>query len=273
MIDTVNGQTRIRRWPRKRGAPKSPAQRESRDKFRAAQLAAKFLSPTMFATITMARAGTPILPRDIVTAMLFGRLLSVRTLSGKEIWPMPALVDVSSALDVITQTPGRSLRRGETYWEAYIPSSGGGGSWTEVLNEVILSPTASIDIAGLADFSEVQIVVRNITKSVAGAPIVRASTDGGATYWNTSGDYVLVAAPGTLTNGSGATIHANNVTTARSGTMTWSLAPAGGISTAQSHNQGIAYQFVASTAKITDLQMTNTAGGNFTGGQVVVLAR
>lgn len=122
MVDTVNGKVRVRSWPRPRGQAKTKRQDESQRKFAAIQLASKFMSPQQMLDIMQAREGTPILPRDIVTSMLSNRLLRIILDDGRKLYPMPARIDVSDALDALGQTPGSQLIRGPELWEATVPS-------------------------------------------------------------------------------------------------------------------------------------------------------
>lgn len=128
MIDTHNGKIRIRRWPRSRGKTRSPAQKASEEQFRAWQWATKYISPTMYSDIVEARKGTPILPRDFLTAMFAGSLIAIVTTDGKVLWPMAARNKISETLDALGQTEGFILRRGPDYWEAVPQGSGGGSS-------------------------------------------------------------------------------------------------------------------------------------------------
>lgn len=118
MMDVSQGQERVRAWPRPRPTTRSAAQRASEAKFAAAQLAAKYISPGMMRDVIEARKGTPILPRDITTSILFNRFMAIGLPKGGMLYPMPARNDVSESLDTITQTPGFILIRGTDSWEA-----------------------------------------------------------------------------------------------------------------------------------------------------------
>lgn len=134
MVDTVNGKIRVRSWPRKRPGRGTLAQQETRAQFAAYQWAAKYISPQQMVDVMNGRAGTPILPRDALTAMWSGRLIAFITSYGKVLWPMPARIDTSEALDTISQTEGQQLVRGPTGWEAFtpVPAQNGGSAWLQV---------------------------------------------------------------------------------------------------------------------------------------------
>lgn len=116
MEDVAFGKERIRAWPRKRPNP-SPKQRLAQEQFRAAQAAAKWMSPDVLLFFRETVEGTPLLPRDLVTSMLYNRLAAFQLDDGRLLFPMPAKIDVSQSLDAISQTPGTILVRGEQYWE------------------------------------------------------------------------------------------------------------------------------------------------------------
>lgn len=132
MEDISGGKTRVRSWPRKRGKAKTAAEQDRQDKFAAAQLAARYISPQQMVDIINARAGTPLLPRDVVTSIQYNRLAMFVLPDGRRWYPMPAYNDVSECLDTISQTPGDLLIRGTNGWEpiAYTPPSGTTGPVT-----------------------------------------------------------------------------------------------------------------------------------------------
>lgn len=132
MHDVSQGKERFRVWAKKRGKPKTTAEREANLRFAMAQLATKYISPTQYADWINATNGTPLLPRDMMTAMFYGRLLAFRTMDRKVLWPMAARTSVEEALDIITQTIGDVLLRTANGWEGTPIAAlggGGGGLW------------------------------------------------------------------------------------------------------------------------------------------------
>lgn len=124
--DISQGAERVRKWPEKRGRTRDRAEKARLDKFRAAQMAAKFMAPQIVQAFTDAVKGTPLMPRDLLTSMVYGRLAMFVLDDGRALWPTVAQNDVSRALDVLSQTPNTILVRGEEAWEG-VPYGGGGG--------------------------------------------------------------------------------------------------------------------------------------------------
>lgn len=114
--DVSQGKIRIRKWPQKRGKPPTQAARDNLEKFSQAQRACKFMAPQIVQKFTDATANTPLLPRDLLTSILYNRLAAFVLDDGKVIWPMPAMIDVSQALDTLGATTGGLLARGSQYW-------------------------------------------------------------------------------------------------------------------------------------------------------------
>jgi hypothetical protein len=87
MIDTVRGVPRARAWPKKRGSPKSPAQRFAVEEFKRASDLTKRLDGAIMAELYEAADGTPFYPRDLAFMAMFGRMLAVTDLvRGPEGW-------------------------------------------------------------------------------------------------------------------------------------------------------------------------------------------
>lgn len=127
MQDVSSGVERNRAWPSKRKKNLPAVTKDQNDWFRQAQWATKYWDPKLYMQAMAAVKGTPLLPRDIMTMIMAGRLASIRRNDGRIMYPMAGVADVSAYLDVITQTVGQALRRGEQYWEGYTPGGGGGG--------------------------------------------------------------------------------------------------------------------------------------------------
>lgn len=125
MLDVVNGQERARGWPKKRGKKLHPTTIDQNEWFRQAQWATKFMPAEMYWKVAQAVQGSPLLPRDILTMMMAGRLLAFTGPDGTTIWSRQVLSDVSDALDAITNSPGAMLIRGEDGWIALMPGAAG----------------------------------------------------------------------------------------------------------------------------------------------------
>lgn len=133
-MDTANGKLRARAWPRKRNKPKTKEQAALENNFRLAQICTKYFEPRLYADAINAVAGTPLLPRDIMTMQLFNRLVMFKLDDGRELWPMTARFDVSRALDILASNQGSMLIRGDDFWEGWTsPDSDQMQSWLSVL--------------------------------------------------------------------------------------------------------------------------------------------
>lgn len=126
-MDMVNGSIRVRAWPRKRGQQATPKQKANQEKFAQVQRASRYIAPQTYSQIVNATQGTPLLPRDIVTMIMFNRVAAFTLPDGRTLYPMPVRKDVSEALDSISQTEGDTLVRGPEGWIA-LPYGGGGGA-------------------------------------------------------------------------------------------------------------------------------------------------
>lgn len=130
MMDMVNGQIRVRAWPRKRGQAGTPDQIANRKKFAEVQRASRYIAPQTYAQIVDATARTPLLPRDIITMMMYNRVAAFTLPDGRTLYPMPVKADVSEALDALSQTDGDTLVRENGVWvgKPYAGGGGGGGN-------------------------------------------------------------------------------------------------------------------------------------------------
>jgi len=141
------------------------------------------------------------------------------------------------------------------------------GSWTHS------GDVANVDFTGLGGYSELMVICRNIPASVAGTRMVRVSTDGGSSFYSTTGDYVLINSSGVESDSSGFPL-GDGSSSARSGVVPilnnmGDGTPPVGIS----HGPEQTRLFVASGSTIDALRVANTTGGNLTGGSIVVLGR
>lgn len=118
MVDTVRGVLRIRKWPKKRGPPKSEAQKYWVDWFRQANYLAKYVdAATMRRAITITK-GSGMYPRDVILKAMRGRLYSWVDQTGNRWHSMAAIQDISESLDVLAQQVGSVLVRAADRWRA-----------------------------------------------------------------------------------------------------------------------------------------------------------
>lgn len=201
MVDTVNGQIRIRAWPKPRPGKKSKAQQEVNEKFAQAQRAAKYLPAAQMTWLYEQTEGTPLLPRDLFTAMMFNQFLSAELPNGKVLYPMASREQVTAALDTITQTPGAMLIRGEQHWEA--GQGGSGGSVYSVLEVDAPTGTTQIICPVPSDAREMMITAKNLTISSYSQLAIQVSTGTESEFHQELGDYWLIQNDGRHVNASG----------------------------------------------------------------------
>jgi len=214
MVDMVNGKIRIRKWPRPRGKPKDPTVQANNDLFAQGNKAWKYLSAVQQDTFRNAVEGSPLLPRDLQTAMTFDRLFLFELEDGKVIYPVKLKKEVSEALDTITQTVGQILQRTEDGWEGVPYSSG--TSWVHVADYTISAGTSAKDIPWPDGASFARFIYQDIVLSASNQRRIRISTDNGATFISTSGTYKHMTASDAFTAQAYFTMHADTVNNARS---------------------------------------------------------
>ncbi len=154
-----------------------------------------------------------------------------------------------------------------------IPASqpAGGGGWTLLATQVAAG-AAQYDFANLSPYSEILVIIRNITRSVSGVTSLRVSTDNGATFLSASGDYVDLSAAGADVNAALIPFHTTNATAARSGWITLQVfnktSPKVGMSTDFNN-----YMIPTTTALNALRVFSGAAGGNLNAGTIYVYGR
>lgn len=273
MQDVSGGVERLRAWPSKRKKRRSSAERAREERFRGAQDATKFMAPEMYASAVEAVKGTPLLPRDILTSMLYGRLCIFVTNDGRTLYPMSNAIGTSEALDTLTQTPGQSIIRGPNGWIEYTPATEGANVW-QVLADVTLSGSvANWTSATFAGFSEVQLLLITITAAANGNRALQVSQDGGATWLSAAASYVRIEAAGTTVNGDALNLHDTASAGARTAFAALTLAPTGpGTNVMLPARAAVAY-ISGLTGMVNRVRIINRPSGNLTGGRIIMLAR
>lgn len=211
MVDTVRGVLRVRKWPRKRGTPTSPAQLFWVDWFRQANLLAKYASAATLISAIALTKGSRWYPRDIILKAMRGRLITVTDVTGWRWYSMAAILDVSATLDILAQTVGGVLVRATDRWRAPPPgnlgdvltnqgngappiwqAAGGGGGVTQAeLPESPILPDNTVtfyDIA-VSNYVEVVVSLEVVKFNTSSTPQIRLSTDGGVTFKAGAADY------------------------------------------------------------------------------------
>ncbi len=113
--------TVVARWPRKRGAAKSPAQAQAQTDFAAACWIIKNMDALAQELSTAVAAGAPLLPRDVLMWQLFNKAFYFVMPDGRKVFSMAAMQDVSLLLDALAQLKGDLLTRGDDWWQPLRP--------------------------------------------------------------------------------------------------------------------------------------------------------
>ncbi len=96
-------------------------------------------------------------------------------------------------------------------------AGGGGGAWTEIVHwDFAANGTTSQVVAATSTFSEVRIIFHSVASSGTAWRCVQVSTDGGATYKTTLGDYQTISTNGGLSGETAIYAHSTSATGARS---------------------------------------------------------
>lgn len=150
---------------------------------------------------------------------------------------------------------------------------GGGGAVWEVAGDVtISSPVASV-VVDVQAYSEVEILVQNVTASASGSRSVQVSTDGGVTWWTTNGNYTWYGFSGVLSDNLCFSVHSVSDAGARGGVARiTNLRDASAPKVWQTPNNSDhgAGLFVGSNDPITHIRVLNVFSGDLTSGRVVV---
>lgn len=115
--------------------------------------------------------------------------------------------------------PGANGEDGETF---FLPGprgpagATGGGDWALLATQVCAG-AGNYDFTGLAGYSEIAVVIVSVTRSGATTAQLRVSTDNGATFLSTSGDYVSVTTAGVESNAAQIAFFTGGSASARSG--------------------------------------------------------
>lgn len=125
IFDTYRGAWRARAWPRPRKRRRTKKERHREELFALASTLTKYTFPQQQILAREITKGTPLMPRDLQVAAMFGRLFAITFPDGRTLYPMAARHDVSDSLDVLGQVPGGILIRGEALWEILTPGPAG----------------------------------------------------------------------------------------------------------------------------------------------------
>ncbi len=222
MVDTVRGVLRVRKWPRKRGTPKSARQRWWNDWFRQANLLAKYVDAATMRKAIELTANTGMYPRDIILKAMRGRLYVWRDQTGKVWYPMAGIQDISESLDVLAQTIGSVLVRATDRWRPADPGnledvltykgdeaapvwqapSAGGLATTQLAGTPLaVDNTKNVYSFDVSSFAAVEFTLDAINLAASDGMYFRYSTDGGTVFHSGASDYrTIYVAPGSDNN-------------------------------------------------------------------------
>jgi hypothetical protein len=85
VVDTYRGTIRVRRWPKKRGTPKSQAVRDQNEWFAGANRLTKHIEPTETNLAIAMTLGTGLYPRDLLLRQMAGGMYELVTHEGRVI--------------------------------------------------------------------------------------------------------------------------------------------------------------------------------------------
>ena len=301
MIDTVRGVLRVRKWPKKRGTPRSALQRWWIDWFRQANILAKYVDGMSQARAIAITKGSGLYPRDVLLKAMRGRLYHFTDQDGNKWFPMAGIQDISDTLDMLAQNIGSVLVRAVDRWRAAGPPSPSVGdaltyqgplnppAWGPVGGAVTIQNLPGTPIIpdgtqteydlDVTSYPELEISFVGVGFVGADRPWVELSTDGGATWKNAGADYLMTSLSqtvavrfnsaamrieaGTVASGHYCVSRFSNLQVARA-KFTADVSPSGSVVTRVS---GIA-QF---DGPITDLRIRSQGGNNFNAGTIYVV--
>lgn len=166
-----------------------------------------------------------------------------------------------------------------------IAASGGGGGGAWQMLDQSGAPTAAaaswawssnvpnVSFVNLNVYSELLIIARSITTSVSASRYLHASTDNGATYYTTTGNYYELLSNGVENNNFVLATDGGAATTAGRGLSAYiPTSGLNGVPKAAITHQNVVRVLTASTAPISALRVSPSAG-NITGGSIYLLGR
>lgn len=209
MIDTFRGVLRVRKWPKKRGRPRSAKQRFWVDWFVQANRLAKYADGMSLARAIEMTKGSGLYPRDVLLMAMRGRLYTWSTPDGWRWYSMAAKGDISESFDILAQTVGSVLVRAVDLWRPPPPGAlndvltykgnltspvwqapGGGVSQALIPGTPIAcDDTVSEYVLDITGQAEAKIILKDVDFATTDRPLFRFSIDGGATYKAGATDY------------------------------------------------------------------------------------
>lgn len=148
-------------------------------------------------------------------------------------------------------------------------------NWVLIEDFTISTGIANRDV-NVSAYDEIMCVAQNVTAAGSGVRGVLVSTDGGATFWNTSGNYTTTTPAGVTSNGIQVDLHATASTAARGGIVTGhGIRGSSGPKVFRTPNttQGLLTLFLQSNSPITHIRYYNSGSTNMTAGRLITYGR
>lgn len=176
--------------------------------------------------------------------------------------------EVPTKNDVYDKIEALIVGTGATAWNLVGTGQTAAGVWDFAVD----GAKANVDFAGLGSYNELLIIIDAVTGSAGTANrTIRFSTDNGSTFYSTSGDYVEIAAAGTVTNRNAATFQGG--TTAASTAELLLTNMKGAIKRYTSSSTVAKGLFRASASDINAVRITSTTADTLNGGKIYVYGR
>lgn len=301
MVDTVRGVIRVRKWPKKYGKPRSAKQQYWVDWFTQANLLAKYADGASQRYAIEVSAKTGRYPRDVLLALMRGRLFWWADQDGWKWHSMAAITDISNSLDILAQSVGSVLVRAVDRWRAppagnpgdvltynggalpptWSPAAGGGGIGQADLPATPIVPdgTQSQYDIDVTNYAELVISFLTVAFSGSSYPLIRLSIDGGLTYKNGATDYQWIysyhAASGAGSTSAFIAGYIANASGHESEVKLTSLRTSHASYVGLAGRAGTGARAVAGairfTGPVTHIRVESSAGHNFTGGEIRIV--
>lgn len=154
----------------------------------------------------------------------------------------------------------------------------GATAWSVISTGLLLLATqtvagaANYDFTDLSGYGEIVVVARGVTKSASGILNLLVSTDNGSTFLTASGDYLDVAAAGTVSNNTAMDFHATATTALRSGRITiWGFNTTG--QKAAHTTASVLNYIIPTTTALNAIRVVPSGGGTLDAGTIYVYGR